>query len=302
MTKRHIEQIRLRDLEVFQAIMDNRSITVAADVLGASQSAVSKQLKQLRQHFDDELFVRTGDGMVATTLARSIEPRMRRLIEDFEALREEGSFSPQKIERTFTIATSDEIQYFLLPELVKVFEETSPRSRIIFRALDRDFSVKQIETGTVDLVVTMNWRTPEHFKQKRLFTDNFVCLLRADHPLAEDEISMDQYLSARHMMVSPMGTGWGPVDEMLSSLGHRRFVSLACPYFMQVGDALKDSELILTIQRRVAKKLIREYPLAINELPITLHPANYSLFWHRRYDKDSSNAWIRKVIWEILHD
>ena len=268
MTIRNISQIRLQDLLVFQSILDSRSITATAEALGVTQSAISKQLKQLREHFGDELFVRTGEGMVATSKALTVAPMVTTLINDFEALNGEGAFSPDKIERSFIIETSDEIQHFLLPSLVRTVEEESPKSRIIFRALDREYAAKQLESGSVDLVLTLNWHIPEHFKQKRLFTDDFVCLLRIDHPLATKDITLDEYLAARHMMVSPLGTGSGPVDEVLDSYGYKRFVSLACPYFMQVAEALEDSDLILTLQRRACLELVEKHPLVIRELPI----------------------------------
>ena len=301
MTIKNIGQMRLQDLVVFQTILESRSITAAAELLGFTQSAVSKQLKLLREHFGDELFVRTGDGMVATSKALAIAPQINALINGFETLSGEGSFSPDKIERDFILETTDEIQHFLLPRLVKYIEQESPKSRIIFRALDRDYAAKQLESGSVDLVVTLNWHIPEHFKQKKLFSDDFVCIHRVDHPLAANKLTLEAYLSARHMMVSPLGTGSGPVDEALGALGYKRFVSLACPYFMQVADALKESDLILTQQRRACLQLVENHPLMISELPVPLNPVNYFMFWHKRFDKDSSNRWLRDIVWKLLH-
>ena len=287
---------------VFQSILENHSITSAAEVLGLTQSCVSKQLKALREHFGDELFVRTGDGMVATSKALTLAPQITTLIDDFESLSGEGNFSPHKIERNFTISTSDEIQHFLLPRLIKKIEEDSPKSRITFRTLNRDYTVKQLESGSVDLVVTLNWHTPEHLKQKRLFSDDFVCLHRKDHPLVNEGLTLENYLSARHMMVSPLGTSIGPIDEILESYGHKRFVSVACPYFMQAADALKNSDLIVTLQRKTCLELVQVHPLMISELPITVNPVNYFMFWHKRYDKDSTNCWLRDIILEILYE
>ena len=286
---------------VFHAILSNGSITAAAEVLGLTQSGVSKQLKFLRDYFDDELFVRTGSGMVATGKALMLAPQISTLIDDFESLRGESKFNPKEVERNFVISTSDEIQHYLLPQLVNRIEQESPKSRIIFRALERDYAAKQLESGSVDLVITLNWHIPEHLKQRRLFTDNFVCIHRQGHPLTGGEFTIEQYLSAKHMMVSPLGTAIGPIDEILDSYGHKRVVSLASPYFMQVADALKCSDLILTLQRRACLELVKEHPLVIRELPISVNSINYFLFWHKRYNKDSTNCWLRKIIYEILY-
>jgi DNA-binding transcriptional LysR family regulator len=302
MTNQHNSQIRLQELIVFQAIVVSQSITSAADALGLTQSSVSKQLKTLREYFGDELFVRTGSGMVATSKALSLAPQISALIRDFESLNGESTFNPYELERNLIVSTTDEIQHFLLPKLIKKIEEESPKSCIIFKVLDKDFAAKQLESGSVDLVVTLNWHIPEHLKQRRLFSDDFVCIHRQGHPLKNKKLNLKDYLSARHMMVSPRGAAAGPVDEILESYGHQRVVSLACPYFMQVADALKNSDMLLTLPRKACLELIKEHPLVTKELPIVMNPVNYFMFWHKRYDKDSANRWLRDTIYDILHE
>jgi LysR family transcriptional activator of mexEF-oprN operon len=301
MTKKNTLDLRLQELMVFDAILSNGSITAAAAALGITQSGVSKQLKNLRRYFGDELFVRSGRGMAATNKALSIAPQISTLISAFEALKGEIEFNPEDIQRDFVISTTDEIQHILLGELITRIAVESPQSRIIFKVLDRDYAAKQLESGSVDLAITLNWHAPGHLKQKRLFSDDFVVICREDHPLLGRKLSLKDYLAAKHMMVSPLGNVFGPIDEILATSGHRRFVSLATPYFMQVADALLNSDLILTLQRRACEGLVKEHPLAITELPLKVRPADYFLFWHKRYDQDSTNQWLRQVCYEILH-
>jgi DNA-binding transcriptional LysR family regulator len=287
---------------VFHAILSNGSITAAAEALGVTQSSVSKQLKSLRDYFGDELFVRSGRGMAATNKALFIAPQISNLINSFEALSGEIEFDPREIQRDFVISTTDEVQHFLLPKLIARIAAESPRSRVIFRALDRDYAAKQLESGSVDMAITPNWHVPEHLKQKRLFSDDFVVIHRRGHPLQDRKLRLKDYLAASHMMVSPLGNVFGPVDEILSADGKRRFVSLVVPYFMQVADALLGSDLLLTLQRRACEELISNHELAISELPLVAHPFHYYLFWHKRYDKDSTNQWLRQVCCDILRE
>ena len=76
MTNQNTSNIRLQELMVFHAILSNGSITSAAEALGVTQSSVSKQLRNLRQYFGDDLFVRSGYGMAATNKALSIAPQI----------------------------------------------------------------------------------------------------------------------------------------------------------------------------------------------------------------------------------
>lgn len=302
MTNKNTFNLRLQDLMVFNAILSNGSITAAAEVLGVTQSSVSKQLRSLREYFGDELFVRSGRGMAATSKALAIAPQVSGLIASIEALSGEIEFDSRDIARDFVISTTDEVQHFLLPGLFEQISLESPKSRVIFKVLERDYAAKQLESGSVDLVITPNWHVPEHLKQKRLFSDDFAVIHRKDHPLQGKKLTLKRYLAASHMMVSPLGTAFGPIDEILDSYGERRFVSLSIPYFMQVADALNNSDLLLTLQRRPCEELVKHHLLTISELPIKTRPVNYFLYWHKRYDKDSTNRWLRQVCCDILHD
>ena len=302
MTNQNTPNIRLQELMVFHAILSNGSITAASEALGISQSSVSKQLKNLRHYFADELFVRSGQGMAATSKALVIAPRISALISSFEELHGEIDFDPGYIERNFVISTSDEVQHYLLPQLLSRISTESPNSKVTFKVLDRDYATKQLESGSVDLAITLNWHAPEHLKQTRLFGDDFVVVHRHGHPLQGDKLTMKRYLSATHMMVSPLGHAHGPVDEILASHGKKRSVSLIVPYFMQVADALLNSDLIVTLQRRAGAELMKSFPLSISESPIKMRPVNYFMFWHKRYDKDSTNRWLRQICCDVMRD
>ena len=300
MTITHSRPVQVQELAAFHAILSNGSISAAAEALGISQSAVSKQLKTLREYFGDELFVRSGRGMAATNRALALAPQISNLLTSFEALHGEIDFDPSNLERDFVISTTDEIQHVLLNQLIAQIGPASPGSRIIFRVLDRDHAAKQLESGSVDIAISPNWRVPEHLHQKRLFSDDFVVLFREGHPLQDRTLTLKRYLDASHMMVSPVGNTSGPIDELLHANGQDRFVSLTTPYFMQVADALCGSDLILTLQRKTCETLVSKYPLVTAEVPLRLQAVHYYLYWHKRYDKDSSNRWLRQVCCDIL--
>ena len=88
----------------------------------------------------------------------------------------------------------------------------------------------------------------------------------------------------------------------LAAQDQRRVVSVASPYFMNAADALLNSDLLLTLQRRAANELISAHALVQKELPIEVSPVHYFLFWHKRFNKDSVNSWLRNLVHEILSD
>lgn len=68
------------------AILQTGSISKAALVLGVSQPAVSQALRKLRAHFGDELFVRSGQGLLPTQRMLALQPVVERLLRDLEML------------------------------------------------------------------------------------------------------------------------------------------------------------------------------------------------------------------------
>src|SRR3712207_9565773 len=59
------------------ALLDQRSVTRAAQQLGLSQPALSAPLARLRRHFGDELLSRVGNSYLLTPLAAQLKPRVR---------------------------------------------------------------------------------------------------------------------------------------------------------------------------------------------------------------------------------
>ena len=63
------------DLNLFvilNAIYTEGSLTKAAEVVGITKPAVSNALSRLREKFNDDLFVRTGSGMIPTQKTENI--------------------------------------------------------------------------------------------------------------------------------------------------------------------------------------------------------------------------------------
>ena len=74
---RYIGRVDLNLLVYLDALLRERNVTRAADLLGLSQPAMSNGLRRLRDLFEDPLLVRTSDGMAPTERAEELEPVVR---------------------------------------------------------------------------------------------------------------------------------------------------------------------------------------------------------------------------------
>ncbi|WGV98548.1 LysR family transcriptional regulator [Vibrio sp. YMD68] len=89
----------LNTLHVFLALMQTRSTQRAATKLGRSQSYVSKVLSQLREDLGDPLFLRNSMGLVPTSYAESIEPKVRNALEQLTIALEPECFDPMLLDK-----------------------------------------------------------------------------------------------------------------------------------------------------------------------------------------------------------
>src|SRR5689334_298402 len=80
-----IGRMDLNLLKVFDAIYEDRNLVAAARRLNLTQSAVSHALSRLRALVGDEVFVRTGKGMVPTARAAAMAPDLRDCLRRIEA-------------------------------------------------------------------------------------------------------------------------------------------------------------------------------------------------------------------------
>ncbi len=283
-------------LPAFKAILERRGVSGAARVLGVSQSAVSKQLARLRVWLDDDLFVRSADGMQPTPRALELLPRVEAILAEASALTSAEPVSPTTFGGETVIATTDEIRTPLAPLLLDRIAGASPRLRLTFIPLDPAYSIRGLEAGRVDLVISVNWHAPDQLLQQRLFQDRFVCVMGRKHPLADGALTLEAFAAATHVMVAPLGMTHGVIDTALNRHGLARFVCLSVPDFALVtGDLLGDRR-IATLPSRVADQLSKRDGVVVRELPLEAPKVDYYLLWHQRFDRDPRSLWIREQV------
>ncbi len=110
--------IDLNLLVMLEALVAERSVSKAARRMGLTQSAVSHALRRLRDTFNDELFVRSADGMEPTLRALELANATHAALEQIErTIDKSASFDPATAERTFTLRISASVTGLLLQRI-----------------------------------------------------------------------------------------------------------------------------------------------------------------------------------------
>ena len=105
---RALNNVDLNLLKALDVLLQERSVTRAAQRLALTQPTMSAALRRLRALFDDELLLRDAGGMQPTPLAESLAPTVRRIVGDIEDLVVPPiAFDPVHDTTTFSVLATD---------------------------------------------------------------------------------------------------------------------------------------------------------------------------------------------------
>ncbi|MGY5809216.1 LysR family transcriptional regulator [Rhizobium sp. LEGMi198b] len=295
---RDIRSLDLNLLKALDALLDERSVTRAAERLGLTQPAVSGMLTRMRVSFDDPLFVRTQRGVVPTLRAMELAGPVKQVLGDVEALLQPPTFDPATAEFTMSIAATDyALHAVVLPFLPKL-RAVSSGVRVAVRPLEHDRAQMQFERGDLDLALVTPETAPPDLHARHLFDETYVCAMREGHPDACGPIDLDRFCALDHALVSYSGERfWGVTDDALASLGRRRRVALSVTSFLILAEILRSTDLIAVVPRRLVEGV---EGILVKESPVSIPGFSKIAVWHERTHSDPRHRWIRSMIFETL--
>jgi DNA-binding transcriptional LysR family regulator len=163
-----------------------------------------------------------------------------------------------------------------------------------------------MESGRVDLAVGHLPQLEAGFRQRRLFTQRHVCLLRRGHPLDPDSrrrrLGRDEFLAAEHVAVESPGTGNAQIEALLERAGVKRRVRLVVPHFVAIGHIVAATDLLATVTEKLAERCAVPFALRTLPHPIALPEIAIELRWHERAHRDPAQRWLRALMVELFAD
>lgn len=227
-----------------------------------------------------------------------IEPSASILLTAEVLFSDARGFDPRTATNTFRVAASDYLDPKSLPQFVTQVKAQAPLCRIEIHPLspDSDYHA-HLSLGDFDLVVG-NWlRPPEDLHKARLFGDEIVSLVSADHPAARRGWDADIWLASEHIAPTPMHPGArGIIDQMLDELNLQRNIAARCGHFSLIPDMVASSLLVLTTGRQYCERFIGRLPVKILKCPVAFPRLMYYQLWHERTHSSSSARWLRDRI------
>ena len=291
----------LPSLRALEALLIERHVSRAAQRIRLSQPAMSRTLQRLRDAFGDELLVRTDGRYELTARAKNLLPRVRRILDDVNALQQPKDFSPARISDQITVAGLDfELQLFA-PRILERLRREAPHAKLrLLSFAAGDFQM--LETEAVDFIVTAFPCTNPHYRRRLLYTNEFACVMNAR--LAKrirNNFDLERFVGLPHGLVSFEEAGEGQVDEALRIQGLARQIILRVPGFLLVPGVCATRDVIFTLPTRTARVFARTPKLEWLPAPLELQPTKTFLIWHPRNHLNPLHQWFREIIFELSH-
>lgn len=268
-----------------------------------TQSAISNALRRLRGHFDDELFIKTHQGMVPTLLAEKLAQPVASALHQIQvAFDSVEVFDPRTSHRSFCLYTSDVGQLILAPRLLKAIENDSQQISISLVNVAPLRAKEMMLDGSIDVAIGTFDDFQVGFHSQRLFTKSYVVIARKGHSIFSKPLTLDVFLRARFATYHPPAESHDDFEKVLDGIYKskkaKRNVAIELAHGLGIGEIIASSDLLCCIPKRLALNLAKHADIDICDLPFKSPSIDVSQYWHDKVHSDLGHQWFRNLVYK----
>ena len=296
-------ELRRFDLNLLvglHALLYFRNVTRAAEHVGLSQPAMSRELRQLRHLFGDELLVRVGREYRLTTLARELIEPLGQVITSIEgAVARRPSFDPAVETRSFTIGMTDYGLLLLLHPLLQRLGTEAPHMTLHHHPTEAD-PAEMLNAGRVDLVLEPREYLAPGFPSQVLLEDRWVCAVWDGNPEIGESLTPELFERLPRLAFGVGTSGPTSTAELhYQRLGIGGRVATTVNSFALLPFLLRGTHLLALVQERLARRLRGATEIRLLEPPVPIPPLVVTMFWSAVNDADPAHRWLRSTLAEV---
>jgi len=318
-----ILKLDIKLLVAFTTIMEEGSVSRAADKLGVTQPALSKSLQRLRELFNDSLFTRQAYGLTPTARATELHLLIQPILNSLSKLMTPNTLDIENLNRRFKLRVDEsELEHFIEPLLASLHYE-APNLQLSFMSWG-DAQFDQFTSGNVDLGIKCVNDTPSNIRNKLIGYMEACIVISEAHPLFhKTSVSLNELLEHRvvtHHLSSAQSSTFSKTQQRLKQQGYRIEPTLETDSLMATMQAVKRG-MALVASRSIGELFLKimESKLSnandsecnnLNFHPVKLLPIpeevievdDYNgrhpiyIFWHERFNNDPAHQWLREKI------
>jgi len=305
-----LNHLDLNLLIVLDTLLAEQSVTRTAKRLYLGQPAISAALGRLRDHYQDQLFVQVGRRMEPTPLAQSLAAPVREALNRMQIIAHiRPHFDPLKAERRFTLTVSDYIGVVLMPRLTQALERQSPGIQVTIRPTAMPIRdnvhpvVEALDRRDNDFTIMPSEVTSDAHSREALLTDTYTCIAWKGNTRIGSKLTLNAYLESTHAVVEFDEGRIRARDTLaIEAMGHRRKIGLVADGFTMLPHLIVGTQMIATVQTRLARLYAELLPLRLLAPPVKISPLVETLQWHQFKSHDQTHMWFRNLLHSVASE
>jgi len=227
--------VTLRQLRVFQAVVQERNFSRAGAAIGLTQPAISRCIRELEGQLGLQLLNRTTREVAPTEAGRSLAGKLDRLLDELELtlLDVQGMASVRR--GKVRVASSPTLSANLMPACIARCAALHPEIQLVLLDRVQQDVLGSVRAGEVDFGVVIDPSTPEDLHCETILHEPFCLVCRSDHPLArrksvpwralagEKLVLLDHASGSRRLIDKALADQQAEADravEVVQELGH----------------------------------------------------------------------------------
>ncbi|MEM8561760.1 MAG: LysR family transcriptional regulator [Pseudomonadota bacterium] len=289
-----------------QILIQEQSVSKAAERLHITQPAMSKTLSRLRQLFDDPLFTRSSHGMRPTPRTQELTLELNGVLARIQELVSGREFEPATFRGEMNLALSEYIGLSLLPVLIPRLSDLAPglSVRVISRA---EKQLEQLASGQLDFVIHAQRRQyTSDYRVANLGVGATALLARANHPLSRSDFAPEQLSEYPYIRLYVPDLEQVEIQgkaDIMVQLAESGRGSLEISHLLTALEVLRCTDHIMPAPAYILQN--EEATRGISALPILAtspHSTHYALVAHQRTAHSAPHNWLWEQINGTIRD
>lgn len=274
------------------ALLEEGSVTKAAERVGMSQPAMSHALRRMRRLLGDELVVRRGTGVTLTPRALELIAPLRSALQQAAHIVNFPCFAPATDQRVITIAMTNSTAFVIGPRLAQLIAERAPRATLRLRTITVPTEATFTDQGVDVVLLSEGHFSP--YPRERLYNDRCVVVASADTP--PEASALDLLATEPHIVVDTDRRvfPYSVLEE--NGVPHR--VGLLISDYLLVPFLVARAGGVALLRYRVAATMRTLADLRIEEFPFPLPGLGIDLVWNPRLADQHFIEWLRELLFD----
>ena len=212
----NVNAIELRHLRYFVAVAQNGGLTSAAESLNITQPPLTRQIRQLEDLLETQLFVRQSRGMELTDAGKSLLEDARNILMLTEQALVRSRLAGLGKLGQLDVGVFGSVMLDIVPRIIQQFRKLHPEVEVVLHNLDRAGQIKALNERRLTVGFNRFFKEEPGLSWEVLLTENLHLAVHESHPFASRESVNFSEVDGQQLIMYPRKPRPGFIDHLLS--------------------------------------------------------------------------------------